>query len=160
MGNIHSQELTKEQMHAKLIQTVRRHIERGEYEDFQEALKQLGDPSNKLFPFVASLQRKRKKGLNFVNVKAKALFDWNKRDIYVQIIHLLLQQGADFDLSDEFGHKCTDDIGLLPEITEIFVQYGYRGRFIACLPTTKTAANALAVNIMPTTVQLVTSHEQ
>ena len=45
----------------------------------------------------------------------------------------LLSNGAKMDLPDTFGHICTDDIELLPDVIRLFIEFGYDGRYCACI---------------------------
>ena len=63
----------------------------------------------------------------------KALLNHKTRERYLKIIKLLLQNGADFNLTDEFGHRCHDDIDKCPQIIELFIEHGYKGPFATLL---------------------------
>ena len=42
----------------------------------------------------------------------------------------MLENGADINLHDEFGHVCHDDIDKCSQLIQLFAEYGYNGSFI------------------------------
>ena len=60
----------------------------------------------------------------------KALLNHKTRPKYLEIIKLLLENGANINLGDEFGHVCSEDIDKCSELIELFAEYGYAGPFL------------------------------
>eukprot|EP01083_Nonionella_stella_P006708 19432_1 len=59
----------------------------------------------------------------------KALLNYKTRPKYLQITKLLLENGADIKLTDQFGHQCHDDIDKCSQLIELFMEFGYDGPF-------------------------------
>ena len=61
---------------------------------------------------------------------SKALLNHKTRSKYLRIISLLLENGADIKLTDEFGHCCIDDIDKCSQLIAMFVEKaGYDGPY-------------------------------
>lgn len=60
----------------------------------------------------------------------KTLLNHKTRPNYLKIVRLLLENGADINLHDEFGHVCHDDIDKCSQLIQLFVEHGYNGSLI------------------------------
>ena len=115
--------MTEEEKQRLLIQKIRKNVEKGRYE--------------KLEKLVCEIDLNCKVELDshwtrFIHISvSKALLNYKTRSKYLQITKLLLQNGADIQLLDEFGHACHDDIDKCSQLIQLFVKYGkYDGPFI------------------------------
>lgn len=117
-------ELTEEQKRNLLIQKVRKTIEKGQLNKFKTLM-----PSIEEFGIDMNVQvAVETHWTRYLQIAVtKTLRSHNTRQKYLNIVDILLQNGADLKATDEFGHSPIDDIDKCPELIRKFVEYGYEG---------------------------------
>ena len=120
-------ELSEEEKRERVIKAVGDYIDSGSYRMVERLLPKVDANAN--VPYYEGTDH-----THFLHLAViRALANWETRVKYIYIIRLLLEAGADMNLADSYGHKCIDDIEMMPRVIKLFMEFGYDGKFVECI---------------------------